>query len=148
MSQFLGPESYNYTEFKVHLEGRSETRQRLIEESKRKETEIRDMMVAIGNENDALRARVASLEGQLKSKDRLTKENQELAGLLRKKDFEMQQAAHERADLRKRLEAKTAELDTMQLRVQSLMKQVCMYVCMCILAYIHAYARDTIATFA
>jgi kinesin family protein 23 len=123
VDKFLGPESYNYTEFKVHLERRSETRQRLIEESKRKETEIRDMMVAIGNENDALRARVASLEGQLKSKDRLTKENQELAGLLRKKDFEMQQAAHERADLRKRLEAKTAELDTMQLRVQSLMKQ-------------------------
>ena len=123
-TQFLGPDSYSYTEFKVYLEERSETRQRLVEESKRKELEIRDMMLALSNDNDALRARVASLESQLKSKDRLAKENQEMTALLRKKEAEIAQAVCEKEDLRKHFEAKTAELDRMQLRLQSLTKQV------------------------
>ena len=140
-TQFLGPDSYSYTEFKVHLEERSETRQRLVEESKRKELEIRDMMIALSNDNDALRARVASLEGQLKSKDRLAKENQEMVALLRRKEAEIAQAVCEKEDLRKHFEAKTTELDRMHLRLQSLTKQVknlyvgvsvCTYVRMCV----------------
>ena len=82
------------------------------------------MMIALSNDNDALRARVASLESQLKSKDRLAKENQEMAALLRRKEAEIAQAVCEKEDLRKHFEAKTAELDRMQLRLQSLTKQV------------------------
>nr|WNS50023.1 kinesin-like protein protein KIF23 [Halisarca dujardinii] len=123
VDKFLGSDSLNYTEFRVHLEDRAETRQRLLEESKRKETEVRSMIVSMSADNDALKARVAALESQLRKQDRLAKDNQDLGVLVKRKDQELQHSAQHRDKLQKSLSSKTAEALHLQLQVDTVMKK-------------------------
>ena len=95
-----------------------------MEESAAKEAQIREMVAALGQENDSLKAQVASLEGQVRKGDQAFKQNQHLANVVHTKDEEIRRLSEEVQQLRAEAAKRENERASLQAKVQKLMKQV------------------------
>ena len=134
--QFLGPDAFSLADFRSLLEKRDHTRRQLMEESAAKEAQIREMVAALGQENDSLKAQVASLEGQVRKGDQAFKQNQHLANVVRTKDEEIRRLSEEVQQLRAEAAKRENERASLQAKVQKLMKQV-LCRCCCLLVFIN-----------
>lgn len=132
--QFLGPDAFSLADFRSLLEKRDRTRRQLLEENALKEAQIREMAVALGQENDSLKARLASLEGQVRKGDQTFKQNQQLANVVHAKDGEIRRLSEEVQQLRAEAGRRENERAALQAKVQKLVKQV-MYRCCCLHTY-------------
>ena len=103
-----------------------------------KEAQIREMVIALGQENDSLKARVASLEGEVRKGGQAFKQNQHLASVVNTKDDEIRRLSEEVQQLRAEAERRENERSALQAKVQKLVKQV-MYWCCCCLFVISTY---------
>ena len=122
--QFLGPDAVSLADFRSLLEKRDHTRRQLLEESAAKETQIREMVAALGQVNDSLKAHVASLEAQVRKADQTFKQNQHLTNVVRTKDEEIRQLNEAVQQLRAEAAKQATEKTSLQAKVQKLMKQV------------------------
>ena len=122
--QFLGPDAFSLADFRSLLEKRDHTRRQLLEESATKEAQIREMVAALGQENEGLKARVASLEGQVRKGDQAFVQSQQLASVVRAKDDEIRRLSEEVQRLRAEAAKRETERASLQAKVQKLMKQV------------------------
>ena len=122
--QFLGPDAFSLADFRSLLEKRDHKRRQLLEESATKEAQIREMVAAMGQENEGLKARVASLEGQVRKGDQAFVQSQQLASVVRAKDDEIRQLSEEVKRLRAEAAKRETERASLQAKVQKLMKQV------------------------
>lgn len=122
--QFLGPDAFSLADFRSLLEKRDHTRRQLLEESAAKEAQIREMVAALGQENEGLKARVASLEGQVRKGDQAFVQSQQLASVVRAKDDEIRRLSEEVQRLRAEAAKRETERASLQGKVQKLMKQV------------------------
>ena len=127
--QFLGPDAFSLADFRSLLEKRDHTRRQLLEESATKEAQIREMVAALGQENEGLKARVASLEGQVRKGDQAFVQNQQLASVVRAKDDEIRRLSEEVQRLRAEAAKRETERASLQAKVQKLMKQVSVLCC-------------------
>lgn len=122
--QFLGPDAVSLADFRSLLEKRDHTRRQLLEESAAKETQIREMVAALGQVNDSLKAHVASLEAQVRKGDQTFKQNQHLTNVVCTKDEEIRQLSEAVQQLRAEAAKQVTEKASLQAKVQKLMKQV------------------------
>ena len=122
--QFLNAEAYSFKEFKSYLLEREKTRKKLLGESKVKETQFRDMIQGLQQENADFQAKMVTLEASLKSKDKILRENKELANLVSVKDEEISKLKESLSNMQSVIEKKDTNIKKLQVQAEDLQKRV------------------------